>query len=292
MKIGLQIPSFTYPGGTAAIGPRLAEIAKTADDAGFASLWVMDHFFQISGVGQPEEPMLEGYSALSFMAACTRRARLGTMVTGVIYRHPGLLVKTVSTLDVLSGGRAYFGIGAAWNEKEALGLGVPFPPLKERFERLEETLQIARQMWAGKVAPFEGKHYHMAETLNSPQPLSQPHPPILIGGMGEKITLRLVAKYADACNLFMADAELLRQKIDVLKRHCEEVGRNFSEIELTSLGTLNLAAGGMTPAQVIEKCQAMSSLGFQHLIFNMPNVYEIKPLETIGREVIPQVAGL
>jgi len=292
MKIGLQIPSFTYPGGTAAIGPRLAEIAKTADDAGFASLWVMDHFFQISGVGQPEEPMLEGYSALSFMAACTRRARLGTMVTGVIYRHPGLLVKTVSTLDVLSGGRAYLGIGAAWNEKEALGLGVPFPPLKERFERLEETLQIARQMWAGKVAPFEGKHYHMAETLNSPQPLSQPHPPILIGGMGEKITLRLVAKYADACNLFMADAELLRQKIDVLKRHCEEVGRNFSEIELTSLGTLNLAAGGMTPAQVIEKCQAMSSLGFQHLIFNMPNVYEIKPLETIGREVIPQVAGL
>ena len=292
MKIGLQIPSFTYPGGTTVIGPRLADIAKTADDAGFASLWVMDHFFQISGVGQPEEPMLEGYSALSFMAACTRRARLGTMVTGVIYRHPGLLVKTVSTLDVLSGGRAYFGIGAAWNEKEALGLGVPFPPLKERFERLEETLQIARQMWAGKVAPFEGKHYHLAETLNSPQPLSQPHPPILIGGMGEKKTLRLVAKYADACNLFMADAELLRQKIDVLKRHCGEVGRNFSEIELTSLGTVNLAAGGMTPAQVIEKCQAMSSLGFQHLIFNMPNVYEIKPLETIGREVIPQVAGL
>ncbi|MGD0002974.1 MAG: LLM class F420-dependent oxidoreductase [Anaerolineaceae bacterium] len=292
MKIGLQIPSFTYPGGTAAIGPRLAEIAKTADEAGFASLWVMDHYFQIRGVGQPEEPMLEGYSALSFMAACTRRARLGTMVTGVTYRHPGLLVKIVSTLDVLSGGRAYFGIGAAWNEKEALGLGVPFPPLKERFERLEETLQIARQMWAGKVAPFEGKHYHLAETLNSPQPLSRPHPPILIGGMGEKKTLRLVAKYADACNLFMADAELLRQKIDVLKRHCEEVGRNFSEIELTSLGTVNLAAGGMTPAQVIEKCQAMSSLGFHHLIFNMPNVYEIKPLEILGREVIPQVAGL
>jgi F420-dependent oxidoreductase-like protein len=252
----------------------------------------MDHFFQIRGVGQPEEPMLEGYSALSFMAACTRRARLGTMVTGVIYRQPGLLVKTVSTLDVLSGGRAYFGIGAAWNEKEALGLGVPFPSLKERFERLEETLQIARQMWAGKVAPFEGKYYHLAETLNSPQPLSQPHPPILIGGMGEKKTLRLVAKYADACNFFMTDAEVLRKKIDILKQHCEEVGRNFSEIELTSLGTVNLAAGGMTPTQVIEKCQAMSSLGFQHLIFNMPNVYEIKPLEILGREVIPQVAGL
>jgi F420-dependent oxidoreductase-like protein len=292
MKIGLQIPSFTYPGGTALIGPRLADIAKTADDAGFTSLWVMDHFFQIRGVGQPEEAMLEGYSALSFMAACTRRVRLGTMVTGVVYRHPGILVKTVSTLDVLSGGRAYLGIGAAWNESEALGLGIPFPPIKERFERLEETLQIALQMWAGKVAPYKGKYYHLAETLNSPQPLSKPHPPILIGGMGEKKTLRLVAQYADACNLFMADEAMLRRKIDILKQHCEGVGRNFSEIELTALGTANLAAGGMTPTQMIEKCQAMSGLGFHHLIFNMPNVYEIKPLEIIGREVIPQVAGL
>jgi F420-dependent oxidoreductase-like protein len=294
MKIGLQIPSFTYPGGTAVIGPRLAEIAKTADDAGFASLWVMDHFFQIRGVGQPEEPMLEGYSALSFMAACTRRARLGTMVTGVVYRHPGILVKAVSTLDVLSGGRAYLGIGAAWNETEARGLGIPFPPIKERFERLEEALQIARQMWAGKVAPYQGKHYHLAEPLNSPQPLSKPHPPILIGGMGEKKTLKLVAKYADACNLFMVDESMLRQKIDVLKRHCDEVGRNFNEIELTALGTLNLAAGaqGLSPAQVIEKCQGLRKQGFTHAIFNMPNVYEIKPLETIGREVIPEVAGL
>jgi len=294
MKIGLQIPSFTYPGGTAVIGPRLAEVARTADDAGFASLWVMDHFFQIRGVGPAEDPMLEGYSALSFMAACTQHARLGTMVTGVIYRHPGLLVKTVSTLDVLSGGRAYLGIGAAWNEREALGLGVPFPPLKERFERLEEALQIARQMWSGKVAPYEGKHYHLLETLSSPQPLSKPHPPILIGGMGEKKTLRLVAKYADACNLFMTDLDTLRRKIDILKQRCEEVGRNPAEIELTTLGSVNLAPGpqGTTPTQMIEKCQALSQLGVSHAIFNMPNVYEIKPLEIIGREVIPQVASL
>ena len=171
MKIGLQVPSFTWPGGDATIGSRLAEIAITADNAGFYSLWVMDHFFQISMVGKPNEPMLESYTALSYMAGLTHHVRLGTMVTGVIYRHPGILVKTVSTLDVLSGGRAYFGIGAAWNGQESAGLGVPFPPLKERFERLEETLQIARQMWSGKVSTYEGKHYHLAETLNQPNPL-------------------------------------------------------------------------------------------------------------------------
>jgi F420-dependent oxidoreductase-like protein len=293
MKIGLQIPSFTYPGGTAVIGPRLAEVASTADGAGFASLWVMDHFFQIGSVGQADEPMLESYSALSFMAAHTRRASLGTMVTGVIYRHPGLLVKTVSTLDVLSGGRAYLGIGAGWNEREAHGLGVPFPPIKERFERLEEALQIAVQMWSGKIGPYEGKHYHLAETLNSPQPLCQPHPPILIGGMGEKKTLKLVAKYANACNLFYrAGAGVLRQKIDILKKHCDEVGRNFDEIELTTLDSIHLAPGQMTSSEIIDRCQAACALGFRHIIFNMPNVYEIKPLEIIGREVIPEVAGL
>ena len=293
MKIGLQIPSFTYPGGTPAIGPRLAEVASTADEAGFASLWVMDHFFQIGSVGQADEPMLESYSALSYMAARTRRARLGTMVTGVIYRHPGLLVKTVSTLDVLSGGRAYLGIGAAWNEREARGLGVPFPPIKERFERLEEALQIAIHMWSGKVGSYEGKHYHLAEMLNSPQPLSQPHPPILIGGMGEKKTLKLVAKYANACNLFYrAGPDALRQKIDILKQHCDQVGRNFNEIELTTLDSVHLAPGQMTPADMIGRCKDACALGFRHVIVNMPNVYEIKPLEIIGREVIPEIAGL
>ena len=292
MRIGLQVPSFTWPGGPAEIRTRLADIARTADDAGFASLWVMDHFFQIQGVGQPEEPMLEAYTTLGYLAGQTRRVRLGTMVTGVVYRHPGLLAKTVTTLDVLSGGRAYLGIGAAWFEREALGLGAPFPPLKERFERLEEALQIVRQMWSGKVAPYQGKHYQLAETLCSPQPLSQPHPPILIGGMGEKKTLKLVAKYADACNLFgRAGTDVLRDKLNILKRYCQELGRPYDSIERTALDTAHLAPDKMSASQVIETCKALAGLGIQHVIFNMPNVAEIKPLETFGREIIPAVAG-
>ncbi|MBE7553529.1 MAG: LLM class F420-dependent oxidoreductase [Anaerolineales bacterium] len=291
MRIGLQIPSFTWPGGPAEIGPRLAEIARTADDAGFYSLWVMDHFFQIQYIGPADEPMLEGYSALNYMAGLTRRARLGTLVTGVVYRQPGLLVKTVSTLDVLSGGRAYLGIGAAWNEQEAVGLGLPFPPLKERFERLEEALQIAHHLWSGNREPYQGQHYHLTEPINSPQPLSRPHPPILVGGMGENKTLRLVAQYADACNFFAAYGhDALRQKLDVLKRHCDAAGRPYDEIERTALDTVNLAAGAMSAAQVIETCRGLAGVGIQHVIFNMPNVHEITPLEQFGREVIPAVA--
>ncbi len=289
MKIGLQIPNFSWPGGEAAIGPRLAEVAGRADELGFASLWVMDHFFQIGNVGQVDEPMLESYSALSFMAAHTQRARLGAMVTGVIYRYPGLLAKTVTTLDVLSGGRATLGIGAAWNERESNGLGVPFPPLKERFERLEEALQIVLQMWSGKVAPFEGKHYHLAETLNVPRPLSQPHPPILIGGSGEQKTLRLVARYADACNLFArAGEDVLSQKLDVLKRHCEAAGRPYEAIEKTALDTANFSQ--MSAKQLVEHCRTLSKLGFQHVIFNLAGAPQVKDIETIGKEVIPEVA--
>jgi F420-dependent oxidoreductase-like protein len=292
MRIGLQVPSFTWPGGTAVIGPRLAEIARTAEEVGFYSLWVMDHFFQIRGVGQPEEPMLEGYSALSYMAGFTKRIKLGTMVTGVIYRYPGILVKTATTLDVLSGGRAYFGIGAAWFEREALGLGVPFPALKERFESLEEALQIARQMWSGEVAPYEGKHFHLAETLTSPQPLSKPHPPILIGGSGERKTLRLVAQYADGCNLFArSGVDTLRHKLEVLRQHCADVGRSYDEIEKTALDTVYLAPGQMSVDQVIAACRKMANLGFQQIILNMPNVFEIKPLEIFGKEIIPVVAA-
>jgi F420-dependent oxidoreductase-like protein len=292
MRIGLQIPSFTWPGGTAVIGPRLGEIARTAEDAGFYSLWVMDHFFQIRGVGQPEEPMLEGYSALSYMAGFTKQVKLGTMVTGVIYRFPGILIKTVTTLDVLSGGRAYLGIGAGWFEREALGLGVPFPSLKERFERLEEALQIAKQMWSGEVAPFDGKHFHMAETLTSPQPLSKPHPPILIGGSGERKTLRLVAQYANGCNLFArAGVDTLKHKLDVLRQHCDDVGRPYHEIEKTALDTIYLAPGQMSVDQVIASCRNLADLGFQQIIFNMPNVFEIKPLEVFGKNIIPAVTG-
>ncbi|MFN8478188.1 MAG: LLM class F420-dependent oxidoreductase [Kouleothrix sp.] len=293
MRIGLQVPSFSWPDGPAGIGQCLAAIGRAADDAGFYSLWVMDHFFQIGMIGPPEEPMLEGYSALSFLAGVTKRVKLGTLVTGVIYRYPGLLVKTVTTLDVLSGGRAYFGVGAAWNEQEARGLGVPFPPLKTRFEQLEETLRLAHQMWAGDRTPFVGTHYQLADPLNSPQSLTRPHPPIMIGGGGEQKTLRLVAQYADACNLFARmGSEVLQQKLDILKAHCEAVGRPYDAIERTALGTVHLAPGRDTAASVIALCRSLAGLGIQHVIFNMPNVHELAPLETFGREIIPAVAEL
>jgi F420-dependent oxidoreductase-like protein len=291
MQIGLQIPRFTWPEAPGSIGPRLAQIGQIADEVGFSSIWVMDHFFQIEMVGAAEEPMLEGYSALSYLAGMTSRARLGTLVTGVHYRHPGILLKTATTLDVLSGGRAYLGIGAGWYERESKGLGVPFPPIAERFERLEEALQISHQMWSGKVGEYEGSHYRLEETLNNPPALSQPHPPIMVGGSGERKTLRLVARYADACNLFAyGGPEVIRHKLDVLKGHCEEAGRDYEEIEKTALGTANLAKGGMTPEQVIGTCHEMSKAGIEHLIFNMPNVQEIEPLEVFGREIIPVVA--
>ncbi|MBZ0300440.1 MAG: LLM class F420-dependent oxidoreductase [Anaerolineae bacterium] len=292
MRIGLQIPNFTWEGGAEQLAARLKQIVQTADDAGFYSIWVMDHFFQIGVVGPVESDMLEGYSTLSYIAGLTRQAKLGTMVTGVVYRYPGLLVKTVTTLDVLSGGRAYLGIGAAWNERESLGLGVPFPPVAERFKRLDEALQIAQQMWSDHNGPFQGQYYQLAETLCVPQPLSKPHPPILIGGMGEKKTLRLVAQYADATNLFArVGADILRGKLDILKGHCDAVGRDYDEIEKTALNTTHLAPGHATAAEVIAECRALADLGIKHVIFNMPNVQNITPLETFGREVIPAVAA-
>jgi F420-dependent oxidoreductase-like protein len=292
MKIGLQIPKFTWPDGPEGLAARLAEIARTADEVGFASIWVMDHFFQLPGLGQADEPMLEGYSALSYLAAVTQRARLGTLVTGAIYRQPGFLVKQVTNLDVLSGGRAYFGVGAGWYEREAKGLGFPFPPLKVRFEWLEETLQIAHQMWSGRVEPFVGRHFRLEEPICSPMPLSLPHPPILIGGMGERKTLRFVAQYADACNLFLRSGyDTLRHKLDVLRQHCEDAGRPYEEIERTTLGTVHLAPGEMSAGEVIETCRDLADLGFQQAIFNMPNVHEIAPLEQFGREIIPAAAA-
>ncbi len=294
MKIGLQVLRFDWPGSPANIGLKLAEIGKTADAAGFNSMWVMDHFFQMDmpDMGlKPEEPMLDGYTALSYLAAMTDRIRLGTMVTGANYRHPGHLLKIVSNLDVLSGGRANLGIGAGWYEREALGLGFPFPPLKERFERLEETLQIVKQVWSGDFSAYEGRHYQLAEPMNNPQPFSKPHPPILIGGAGEKKTLRLVAQYADACNLFafMGNDELAR-KLDVLKGHCDDVGRDYDEIEKTALGFVMLGEGGMSVSDVITTCQGLANAGIQTFIFSIGNVHDISPIETIGREVIPAVA--
>jgi F420-dependent oxidoreductase-like protein len=227
------------------------------------------------------------------LAGITDRVKLGTLVTGVHYRNPGILIKTVTTLDVLSGGRAYFGIGAGWNERESRGLGVPFPPTAERFERLEEALQIAHQMWSSEVKPYSGKHYHLQEAMNNPPALSRPHPPIMVGGMGEKKTLRLVAQYADACNLFAyGGAGTIRHKLEVLRRHCEDVGRDYEEIERTALGSVNLGPEAMSPEEVIEMCGDLGEAGIEHLIINMPNVHEISPLETIGQKVIPAVAEL
>jgi F420-dependent oxidoreductase-like protein len=291
MKLGLQIPSFTWPQGTSATASTLTRVGQAAEEACFASLWVMDHFFQIDMIGKPEEPMLEGYSALNFLAAVTKRIRLGTLVTGVIYRHPGILVKTVTSLDVLSGGRAYFGVGAGWYEREAIGLGVPFPPVKERFERLEETLQIALQMWSGKVGPYNGEHYRLAETLNSPQPLSKPHPTILIGGAGEKKTLPLVAKYGDACNLYAFDGlEVVRAKLEVLRKSCDAIGRHYNEIERTAIGRLDVG-GSNSVRGAIEYCRSVSDAGIEHLIINVPNDHEIMPIELIGKQIIPVIAN-
>jgi F420-dependent oxidoreductase-like protein len=290
MRIGLQIPSFTWPGGPPAIAPKLAEIARAADDAGFFSVWVMDHYFQIAGVGPPENDMLECYSTLGYLAAVTRRVKLGPLAVGVIYRHPGVLVKTATALDVLCGGRSYFAIGAGWFEAEAKGLGVPFPPIALRFERLEETLQIAKQMWSDEDARYDGKHYHLERTLCRPQPLQRPHPPILIAGGGEKKTLRLVAQYGDACNLYGPPA-VIGAKLAILRGHCDRIGRDYGAIEKTTIGTVEVGAGKLSAADVIAECKALAAAGVQHAIFNMPNVHEIAPLEVFGREIIPAVAG-
>jgi F420-dependent oxidoreductase-like protein len=291
MKIGLQLPNFTWPGGPAQISGKLAEIARAAEETGFYSLWVMDHFFQISMIGPPEHEMLESYATLGHLAALTRRVKLGAMATGVIYRYPGILVKTATTLDVLSGGRTYFAIGAAWNEQEAKGLGTPFPPLGVRFELLEESLQIAKQMWSGDSGPFHGKHNRLERTLCNPQPLSRPHPPILVAGGGEKKTLRLVAQYADACNLF-GTPETVRAKLAILRGHCDALGRDYGSIEKTTLGTVDLQPGKSTASAVIAQCKALADVGVQHAIFNIPNVHEIRPLEVFGRDIIPAVAAL
>ena len=292
MKIGLQIPSFTWPGGTDAIGPTLGRIAHQADEIGFDSIWVMDHFFQIRGVGKPEEPMLEGWTTLGFLAANTKRARLGLMVGGVHYRLPGLWVKAATTLDVLSGGRAWLGIGAAWNEDESRSLGFPFPPLGQRFEMLEETLQIAHQMWQGErgsEAEFHGRHYDATRLMNSPQSISRPRVPIMIGGGGERKTLRLVAKYADASNVF-GGPEMIAHKYAVIREHCADIGRNPDEIERTNLQTIDL--GRDSPARIVDRFGELADAGAQHVIVSVADVHDPKQLETIGRDIVPQLRDL
>ncbi|HVX31633.1 MAG TPA: LLM class F420-dependent oxidoreductase [Solirubrobacterales bacterium] len=239
MKLAIHNPSFSYAGGPENIATTLAATARAAEAGGADQFTLMDHWFQIPPVAPHTEPMLEGYTALGFIAAQTERMRLGLLVTGVTYRHPGLLAKTVTTLDVLSGGRAQLGIGAAWFEEEHQGLGVPYPPLAERFERLEEAIQICLQMWSDDDGPYEGKHYRLAETLNSPPALQRPRPTLMIGGGGEKKTLRLVARYADTCNFTSSDPAVVAHKLEVLKGHCETEGRDYGEIEKTILVAAN-----------------------------------------------------
>jgi len=289
VKFGLQISSFTWPGGAAAIGPTLARVTRTADDVGFDSIWVMDHFFQIRGLGPPEAPMLEGMTALGFMAANSERARIGLMVGGIHYRHPGLWIKATTTLDILSEGRAWFGIGAAWNEEESTALGFPFPPLGERFEMLEETLQMAHAMWSGGTGSGQalaGKHVHASRLLNSPQSISRPRIPIMIGGGGERKTLRLVAQYGDACNVF-GDGPRIAHKYAVLREHCERLGRPYEEIERSTLQSVDLET--QSPDQVVARFGALAEAGAQHVIFSVRGVADVSRLERIGADVFPQL---
>jgi len=289
MKAGLHIPDFTWQGGPPELRVRLGEIARLAEQAGFDRISVMDHVWQIGPIGPPEGEMLEAYTTLGWLAAKTDRVKLLTVVTAVVYREPGMLAKAVTTLDVLSGGRAMLGIGAAWNEAEARGLGLFFPPLAERFERLEEALRICRQMWSGDDGPFDGKHYQLNRTLNSPQSLSRPHPPILIGGGGEKKTLRLVARYADACNVF--DSPELARKLDVLREHCAAEGRDYAEIEKTAQVRFDLGERGEKVNQTIEHLHELAELGIQVAHGGLAGVGSLRPLDLMAEHVIPAVGN-
>jgi F420-dependent oxidoreductase-like protein len=293
VKLGVHIVSFDFPGGSAAIGPTLARVGAAAERAGVANLSVMDHYLQI--MGDPAGPMLEGYTTLGFLAAHTRTPELQLLVGGVTYRHPGLLAKIVSTLDVLSGGRAVLGVGAAWFERENLALGVPFPPVAERFERLEETLHIVRQMWSDNDGPYAGRHYRLAETLNSPQPLARPHPLIMIGGGGERKTLRLVARYADACNLFAgprAGPARVKDKLDVLAGHCAREGTDYGRIRKTILwnGPLEPTAGG--GAAFTEQMTGYAAIGIEdvHVMPSTPD--PVGFIDGLGEHVVGRLGEL
>jgi F420-dependent oxidoreductase-like protein len=289
MKIGLQLTHYNTPDGPTGLRRALAMAAIEAEDCGFDSLWVLDHFFQMESAGAVDEPMLEAYTVLGYLAALTERISLGVTVTGVVYRHPAVLVKSVSTLDVLSGGRAWLGIGAAWYEREARGLGIPFPSTALRFEWLEETLQIAQRMWSDDPAPYKGEHFQLEEPINRPQPIQHPRLPIMVGGMGEKKTLRLVARYADACNFdFPIGVEALRHKLDVLRQHCADVGRDYDSIIKTAVGGI---VDTSTDA-ILMTCRDLAELGFSHVIFNTPDIYDITAIARLGREVLPIVREL
>ncbi len=288
MDLGLHLANFTWSGGSSTFVDDLVRTARTAEDVGFTKLSVMDHVWQISMVGPKEHEMLEAYTALGFLAAVTERVQLLAWVTAAVYREPGLLAKEVTTLDVLSKGRAMLGIGAAWNEEESVGLGLPFPSTAERFERLEETLQICLQMWSDSTEPYAGTHYRLGSTLNSPQSVQRPHPPILIGGSGEKKTLRMVAQYAQACNLF--DSPDLAHKLDVLRGHCEALGRDYDAIEKTVMGPVDPGPDGENVDATLEHLRELAGLGITHVQFGIADGSSTDVLELIGERIIPEAA--
>ena len=286
MKAGIHISSFNF-GSEEKIAPVLSRIAKAADENGFATITVMDHYFQI--FDKPHtDPMMEAYTTLSFLAAITKRVKLGTLVTGVVYRQPALLVKEVTALDVLSGGRAFLGIGAAWNEEECLALGFPFPSTKERFERLEETLQIALCMWGKEAKPYSGKYYTLQNPHNNPQPVTKPHPQILIGGGGEQKTLKFVAKYADACNLFGGmDDQMLQRKLDILRQHCEEIGREYKSIRKT---IMHMVIG--SNKEIIARSEKLAKMGFDEIFFIIPDMEKNGVVAKFGKEIVSTLADI
>ena len=291
MDTGLHVASFSWPDSPTATAATLGEVATVADQGGFASLSVMDHFFQLEMIGGATEPMLEGYTALGYLAAVTERVRLGLLVTGVTYRHPGVLAKIVTTLDVLSKGRGELGIGAAWYDREHVGLGIPYPDLSERFERLEEALQICLQMWSDNDGAYEGTHYQLAETLNVPQSITQPHPPILIGGSGEKKTLRLVAKYAQACNLFVQTPDEAVHKLGVLRQHCENEGTDYDAIRKTMLYTGTTLFSGDYDGFVTEM-EGFSAVGIEGVMVMPIGPNPVEQTEALASQVVAKLAEM
>lgn len=290
MKLGLHLNDYDWEGGAARLGPLIGEIARAAEEAGFDRIAVADHFWRSHYMGSVEGPELECYTTLGFLAASTERAKLTALVTAASYRTPGLLAKIVTTLDVLSGGRAWLGIGAGDYEAEARGLGLPYPPLKERFAMLEETLQICLRMWEGEQGddrPYRGAYFQLERALNAPQSLTRPHPPILLGGSGEK-TLRLVARYADACNI--RPGLDIPERLATLRRFCDEEGRDYGAIEKTSPFAFDVGENGEKVGELLEKLRWLASMGIQTVLGFVPGVDRVTPLEILGREVIPAIA--
>jgi len=291
MKLGVQLNSFDWEGGPERFATRLAEIARASEEAGFDRIAVADHVWQHPIMGGPEANEPECYAMLAFLAANTERVGLTAMVSGVHFRHPAMLVKAVTTLDVLSGGRTWLGAGSGHYEEETRGLGILFPPQGERFEMLEETIRIALRMWSGERGderPFESKHYRLERPLNLPQSLTRPHPPVMIAGDGERKTLRLVARYADACSL--RPSPEIPRKLDVLRRHCEKEGRDYDQIEKTCAFGFDVGENGEKVGESIGQLRWLSDMGIETVIGVVPNVDRIEPLEIIGHKIVPVVA--